>query len=111
LDREVCRKQLWQDMKDQGMVIKEEPYTLNVPRSQRGGEIIEPMISEQWFVKIAPWQKKPSQPFRTGASAIVPEHFTKVYFNWMENIQDWCISPSSGGAIASRSGTAPTVAK
>ena len=92
LDREICRKQLWQDMKDAGLVIKEEPYTLNVPRSQRGGEIIEPMISEQWFVKIKPMAEKAIQAVRDGRISIVPEHFTKVYFNWMENIQDWCIS-------------------
>jgi valyl-tRNA synthetase len=92
LDRDACRKQLWQDMKDAGLVIKEEDYTLNVPRSQRGGEIIEPMISEQWFVKIKPMAEKAIKAVRDGRITIVPEHFTKVYFNWMENIQDWCIS-------------------
>ncbi|BBB49288.1 valine--tRNA ligase [Pelolinea submarina] len=92
LDREECRKRLWADMKARGMVIKEEPYTLNVPRSQRGGEIIEPMISEQWFVKIDSIAKKAIDAVRDGDIRIVPDHFTKVYFNWMENIQDWCIS-------------------
>jgi len=91
-DREECRKSLWADMKERGMVIKEEPYTLNVPRSQRGGEIIEPMISEQWFVKIDSIAKKAIDAVRDGDIRIVPDHFTKVYFNWMENIQDWCIS-------------------
>ena len=92
LDREECRKKLWADMKEQGLVIKEEPYTLNVPRSQRGGEIIEPMISEQWFVKIKPMADAAIEAARDGRIRIVPEHFTKVYYNWMENIQDWCIS-------------------
>jgi valyl-tRNA synthetase len=92
MDREVCRKQLWQDMKERGLVIKEEPYTLNVPRSQRGGEIIEPMISEQWFVKIEPLAKAAIEAVHDGRIQIVPDHFSKVYFNWMENIQDWCIS-------------------
>ena len=92
LDREECRKKLWQDMKDADMVIKEEPYTLNVPRSQRGGEIIEPMISEQWFIKIEPLARKAIEAVRDGSIRIVPDHFSKVYFNWMENIQDWCIS-------------------
>ena len=92
LDREECRKKLWQDMKDADMVIKEEPYTLNVPRSQRGGEIIEPMISEQWFIKIEPLAHKAIEAVRDGSIRIVPDHFSKVYFNWMENIQDWCIS-------------------
>jgi len=92
LDREACRGQIWQDMQAQGLVLKEEPYLLNVPRSQRGGEIIEPMISEQWFVKIEPLAKAAIAAVQDGSIQIVPEHFGKVYFNWMENIQDWCIS-------------------
>ncbi len=92
LEREACRKQIWQDMKNGGLVIKEEPYTLNVPRSQRGGEIIEPMVSEQWFVKIKPMAKSALAAVQDGRIRIVPEHFSKVYYNWMENIQDWCIS-------------------
>ena len=51
MDRFDCRKKLWADMEAAGLVIKEQPYTLKVPRSQRGGEIIEPMISTQWFVR------------------------------------------------------------
>jgi len=92
LDRFECRKRFWADMRAVDLVIKEEPYTLNVPRSQRGGEIIEPMISEQWFVTIKPLAEKAIQAVRDGSINIIPEHFTKVYFNWMENIQDWCIS-------------------
>jgi len=91
-DRFECRKKLWADMQAAGLVIKEEPYTLNVPRSQRGGEIIEPMVSEQWFVKIAPLAHAAEQAVRDGRIRIVPEHFEKVYYNWMENIKDWCIS-------------------
>jgi valyl-tRNA synthetase len=79
-------------MKAAGLVIKEEPYTLNVPRSQRGGEIVEPMISEQWFVKIEPLAKVALESVRDGRIKIIPEHFEKVYFNWLENIKDWCIS-------------------
>ena len=92
LDRLECRKKLWADMKEAGLVIKEEAYTLNVPRSQRGGEIIEPMISEQWFVKIKPIAEPALIAVRDGTIKIVPEYFTKVYYNWMENIRDWCIS-------------------
>lgn len=92
LDRFDCRKKLWQDMKDAGLVIKEEPYMLNVPRSQRGGEIIEPMISTQWFVKIKPMAEAALKAVKDGQITIIPDHFTKVYYNWMENIQDWCIS-------------------
>jgi valyl-tRNA synthetase len=92
LDRMDCRKKIWADMKVAGLVIKEEDYTLNVPRSQRGGEIIEPMISEQWFVKIKPIAEPALNAVRDGTIRIIPDHFTKVYYNWMENIRDWCIS-------------------
>ena len=92
LDRFDCRKKLWQDMKDAGLVIKEEDYTLKVPRSQRGGEIIEPMISTQWFVEIQPLADAALKAVQDGRIQIVPEFFTKVYYNWLENIQDWCIS-------------------
>ncbi|MEN8172646.1 MAG: class I tRNA ligase family protein, partial [Chloroflexota bacterium] len=73
-------------------VIKEEPHLHQVPRSQRGGEIIEPMISTQWFVEIKPLAEKALAAVKDGQITIIPEHFTKVYYNWMENIQDWCIS-------------------
>jgi len=91
-DRLECRKNMWADMKEAGLVIKETDYTLNVPRSQRGGEIIEPMISTQWFVQIKPLAESALAAVQDGRIQIVPEFFTKVYYNWMENIQDWCIS-------------------
>jgi valyl-tRNA synthetase len=91
-DRFECRKNLWQDMREAGLVLKEEPYTLNVPRSQRGGEIVEPMISTQWFVRIETLAQAALQAVRDGHIRIVPERFTKVYYNWLENIEDWCIS-------------------
>jgi valyl-tRNA synthetase len=92
MDRFECRKKLWEDMRAVGLVIKEEPYKLNVPRSQRGGEIIEPMISTQWFVQIQPLAEKALAAVKNGQTRIVPERFSKVYYNWLENIQDWCIS-------------------
>lgn len=92
LDRFACRKKLWKDMADAGLVLKEQPYTLNVPRSQRGGEIVEPMISTQWFVKIQPLADAALQSVREGQIKIIPDRFTRVYYNWLENIQDWCIS-------------------
>ena len=91
-DRFECRKNIWADMKEADLVIKETDYTLKVPRSQRGGEIIEPMISTQWFVKIKPLAEPALAAVQDGRIQIVPEYFTKVYYNWMENIQDWCIS-------------------
>jgi valyl-tRNA synthetase len=79
-------------MKAAGLVIKTEPYTTTIPRSQRGGEIVEPMISEQWFVTIEPLAKAALEAVKDGRIKIVPERFEKTYYNWMENIKDWCIS-------------------
>ncbi len=92
MDRFACRKKLWADMQAAGLVLKEEPHIHQVPRSQRGGEIIEPMISTQWFVKIKPLAEPALDAVRDGRITIVPSHFNKTYYNWLENIQDWCIS-------------------
>ncbi len=92
LDRVVARKQLWADMAEQGLVIREQPYRHSVPISQRGGEVVEPLVSEQWFVKIQPLAEKAIEAVRSGQIRIVPERFEKIYFHWMENIRDWCIS-------------------
>ena len=92
MDRIEARKKLWEDMRAAGLVIKEEPYRHQVPRSQRGGEIIEPMISTQWFVKMDSLAQAALEAVQDGRITIVPDYFTKVYTHWMENIQDWCIS-------------------
>ncbi|MEN4042205.1 MAG: valine--tRNA ligase [Anaerolineaceae bacterium] len=91
-DRFECRKNIWADMQAAGLAIKQEPYRLKTPRSQRGGEIVEPMISTQWFVRIQPLAEAGLAAVRDGRIAIVPERFVKVYYNWLENIDDWCIS-------------------
>jgi len=91
-DRFTCRENLWNDMKNRGLVIKEENYVHQVPRSQRGGEIIEPMVSTQWFVKMEALAHAGIEAVQDGRIKIIPDHFIKVYYNWLENIQDWCIS-------------------
>jgi valyl-tRNA synthetase len=91
-DRFECRKNIWEDMRRADLVIKEEAYMLNVPRTQRGGEVVEPMVSTQWFVHIQPLADQALEAVRDGRIRIVPDRFTKVYYNWLENIQDWCIS-------------------
>jgi valyl-tRNA synthetase len=91
-DRFDARKNLWDDMRKSGLVIKTEPYRTTIPRSQRGGEIVEPMISTQWFVKIEPLAQAALEAVKDGRIKIVPERFEKIYYNWMENIRDWCIS-------------------
>jgi len=92
LDRFACREKLWADMTALGLTIKAEDHTMVVPRSQRGGEVVEPMISTQWFLKIQPLAEKAIAAVRDGRIKIVPERFEKIYFNWLENIEDWCIS-------------------
>ncbi len=92
MDRFECRKKLWADMEAAGLTLKTEPYVTQVPRSQRGGEIVEPMVSTQWFVKIKPMADMGLEAVRSGRITIIPERFTKVYYNWLENIRDWCIS-------------------
>jgi valyl-tRNA synthetase len=92
MDRFACRKKIWNDMFKAGLVLKEQPYQMNVPRSQRGGEIVEPMISTQWFVKIQSMADAGLKAVQSGEIKIIPDRFTKVYYNWLENIQDWCIS-------------------
>lgn len=92
LDRFEAREKLWNDMDAAGLVIKTQEHTHQVPRSQRGGEIIEPMISTQWFVKTEDIGKAALDAVEDGRITIVPEHFTKVYHHWMENLHDWCIS-------------------
>ena len=92
LDRFACREQLWSDMGVAGLTIKTEPYITRIPRSQRGGEVVEPMMSTQWYVRIQPLADKAAAAVRDGRIKIVPDRFEKVYFHWLENIQDWCIS-------------------
>lgn len=92
LDRFKAREQLWKDLEDAGLAIKKEPYTLRVPRSQRGGEVVEPLVSEQWFVRAEPLAKPALEAVRSGSIKIMPERFEKIYNFWLENIKDWCIS-------------------
>ena len=92
MERFKARKAIWADMKADGLVIKEEDYQMNVPRSQRGGEIIEPLISTQWFVKMDGLAEAAAKAVNNGEIKFVPERYTKVFLNWMNNIQDWCIS-------------------
>lgn len=92
LDRYAARKKLWADMEAQGLTIRTEDYATTIPVAQRGGETIEPLISEQWFVNMKPLAEKALDAVRSGQIKIVPERFEKIYFNWLENIEDWCIS-------------------
>ena len=92
LDRFECREKLWSDMEKAGLTIKVEAHAQRVPRSQRGGEIIEPMVSSQWFVKTQNMGEKALDAVQSGEIQIVPPRFEKTWNNWLEDIHDWCIS-------------------
>ncbi|KAI5670074.1 hypothetical protein M9H77_10438 [Catharanthus roseus] len=79
LDRFEARKKLWADLEETGLAVKKEAYTLRVPRSQRGGEIIEPLVSKQWFVTMEPLAEKALRAVEKGELTIMPERFEKVY--------------------------------
>lgn len=92
LDRFECRQKLWADMEAAGLTLEVKPHRLQVPRSQRGGEVVEPIVSTQWFVKMRPLADKGLAAVANGDIKIIPERFSKIYNNWLENIRDWCIS-------------------
>ncbi|XP_047333712.1 valine--tRNA ligase, chloroplastic/mitochondrial 2 isoform X2 [Impatiens glandulifera] len=92
LDRFEARKKLWADLEETGLAVKKEPHTLRVPRSQRGGEIIEPLVSKQWFVTMETLADKALKAVENGELTIMPERFQKIYDHWLSNIKDWCIS-------------------
>ncbi|KAH9739043.1 Valine--tRNA ligase 2 [Citrus sinensis] len=92
LDRFEARKKLWSDLEETGLAVKKEPHTLRVPRSQRGGEVIEPLVSKQWFVTMEPLAEKALHAVEKGELTIMPERFEKIYNHWLSNIKDWCIS-------------------
>ncbi len=92
LDRFEARKAILADLEREGLLVKVEPHTMNVGISQRGREIIEPLLSEQWFVRMRPLADMALAAVREGRTRIIPERFEKVYFHWLEHIDDWCIS-------------------
>lgn len=92
LDRFEVRKKMWAELEETGLGVKKEPHTLRVPRSQRGGEVIEPLVSKQWFVSMEPLAEKALQAVEKGELTIIPERFEKIYNHWLSNIKDWCIS-------------------
>ncbi len=87
-----CRKAIVQDLEEQGFLVKTEPLKHNVGSCYRCGTTIEPRVSLQWFVKMKPLAEPAIEAVRSGKTKFVPERFEKVYYNWMENIRDWCIS-------------------
>ncbi|MFD3158746.1 valine--tRNA ligase (plasmid) [Haloimpatiens sp. FM7330] len=92
LDRYEARKQIVKDLDELGLLVKVEPHIHNVGTHDRCGTVVEPIISKQWYVKMKSLAKPAIEAVRNGDIKFIPQRFDKTYFNWMENIQDWCIS-------------------
>ncbi len=92
MDRYECRKEIVKDLEAEGALIKVEDYSHNVGTCYRCHSTIEPRLSKQWFVKMEPLAKPAIDAVKEGKVKFVPERFSKIYYHWMENIKDWCIS-------------------
>ena len=92
MDRYECRKEIVKDLEAEGALIKIEDYSHNVGTCYRCHSTIEPRLSKQWFVKMEPLAKPAIDVVKNGEVKFVPERFSKIYYHWMENIKDWCIS-------------------
>lgn len=92
LDRFDARKQIVADLDSQGVLVKIEPHKLKVPRGDRTGAVIEPYLTDQWYVAVESLAKPAIEAVESGEIRFVPENWNKTYFQWMNNIQDWCIS-------------------
>ncbi len=92
LDRFEGRKQLLKDLEAKGYLVKTEKYRLSVGVHDRCKTVVEPMLSEQWFVKMKPLAEPAIEALKSGKLRFHPDHWSKTYLHWMENIRDWCIS-------------------
>ena len=92
MDRSECRKVIVEDLKNEGYIAKIEPYRHNVGTHDRCHTNIEPMVKDQWFVKMEPLAKPAIEVLKNGKLKFVPSNFSNTYLHWLENIKDWCIS-------------------
>lgn len=92
LERFTARKKIISDLKEQGLLEKIEPHVLKIPRGDRSGAVIEPYLTHQWFMSMKSLAEPAIQVVREGKIRFTPENWTKTYFQWLENIEDWCIS-------------------
>ncbi|HKI27227.1 MAG TPA: valine--tRNA ligase [Candidatus Sulfotelmatobacter sp.] len=92
LDRYEARKRVLADLREQGFLVGEKDYTISLGKCDRCGTVIEPRLSEQWFVKIKPLADRAREAVESGEITIVPENYHTIYLNWMSNIHDWCVS-------------------
>ena len=92
LDRYAARKKIVADLESQGLLEKVEDHKLMVPRGDRSGQVVEPYLTDQWFVKIGPLAEPAIKAVENGDIRFIPDNWKNTYFEWMRNIQDWCIS-------------------
>lgn len=92
MDRYECRKAIVKDLEEGGFLVKIEPHVHNVGTCYRCKTTVEPKVSKQWFVKMKPLAEPAIECVKDGRTKFIPERFEKIYFHWMENIKDWCIS-------------------
>lgn len=92
LERFEARKKLVEQAEVEGWLDQIQPYTLKPPRGDRSGVIVEPLLTDQWYVKIAPLAEPAIEAVKDGRIKFVPEQYSNMYMSWMNNIQDWCIS-------------------
>jgi len=92
IDRYEARKRVLHDLQEQGFLVNEKDYALSIGKCDRCGTVIEPRLSEQWFIKIKPLAEGAKAAVESGEITIVPENYRQIYLNWMTNIYDWCIS-------------------
>jgi valyl-tRNA synthetase len=92
LDRYAAREQVVHDLREQGLLAAVKDYTVPLGKCDRCASVVEPRLSTQWFIKIAPMAKRAIEVVESGEVTIVPENYSQIYLNWMNNIHDWCIS-------------------
>jgi valyl-tRNA synthetase len=92
LDRFEARKRVLADLQEQGFLVGEKDHALSIGKCDRCGTIVEPRLSEQWFIKIKPLADRAKEAVESGEITIVPDNYRQIYLNWMKNIYDWCIS-------------------
>ena len=92
MDRYEARKAIVKELEEQGLLVKVEDHVHNVGTHDRCGTTVEPMIKQQWFVKMEEMAKPAIEAVKNGDLTFVPERFDKIYLHWLENIRDWCIS-------------------
>ena len=92
LDRYDARKQVVSDLEERGLIEKIENHTLMVPRGDRSGAVVEPYLTDQWYVRTKPLAEPAIEAVKDGRIRFVPDNWSRTYYEWMNNIEDWCIS-------------------